>query len=190
MNYLEIKERVAKDFENYQSRYMHMLEVVDMALKINKHFNFNLDEEKIKIVGILHDYTKRYSFEESLEIIKVLPKEEQEIWNKSEVVIHCVTSSIIVKEKFGINDPEMLDAIKYHTTGYPNMTMLAKVLYVADAIEATRVYDGVEVLRKTVFEDFNKGLLLIMETTLKHLKEKGLYINPYTLEAYNYYKEA
>ena len=78
MNYLEIKGMVAKDFENYQSRYMHMLEVVDMALKINKHFNFNLDEEKIKIVGILHDYTKRYSFEESLEIIKVLPKEEQE----------------------------------------------------------------------------------------------------------------
>ena len=90
----------------------------------------------------------------------------------------------------GIDDEEMLDAIKYHTTGYPNMTILGKVLYVADAIEATRSYDGVEVLRKAVFEDFNKGLLLIMETTLKHLKEKGLYINPYTLEAYNYYKEA
>ena len=98
MNYLEIKERVAKDFENYQSRYLHMLEVVDMALKINKHFNFNLDEEKIKIASILHDYTKKYSFEESLEIIKNLPLEEIEIWNKSKEVIHSVTSSIIIKD--------------------------------------------------------------------------------------------
>ena len=57
MNYLEIKERVAKDFENYQSRYLHMLEVVDMALKINRHFNFNLDEEKIiyKVKNIKFD---------------------------------------------------------------------------------------------------------------------------------------
>lgn len=189
MNYLEIKEQVKKDFINYESRYLHMLEVVKMALKINECFNFKIDEEKIKIAGILHDYTKRYSFSESMEIIKVLPLDEQNIWNKSEVVIHSVTSSIVVQDKFGINDQEILEAIKYHTTGYPNMSMLSKVIYVADAIEETRKYPGVERLREKVFEDFNKGMLLIMETTLSHLKEKGLYINPYTLSAYNYYKE-
>lgn len=189
MTYLEIKEIVKNDFLDYESRYLHMLEVEKMALKLNKYFNFNLDEEKIKIASILHDYTKKYSFEKSLDIIKVLPKEEIEIWNKSKEVIHSVTSSIIVKEKFNIVDEEILNAIKYHTTGYPNMDLLTKVIYVADAIEETRKYDGVKYLRDEVFKDFNKGMLLIMERTLEYLKEKNQYVNPYTIEAYKYYRE-
>lgn len=189
MNYLEIKKIVKQDFCGYESRYFHMLEVEKMALKLNKYFNFNLDEEKIKIASILHDYTKKYSFEESLEIIKNLPLEEIEIWNKSKEVIHSVTSSIIIKDKFGIDDEEIINAIKYHTTGYPNMGLLTKVIYVADAIEETRKYDGVNLLREEVFKDFNKGMLLVMEKTLTYLKETNQYVNPYTIAAYNYYKE-
>lgn len=191
MDYELIKKTVKEKFrysEKSFKRFNHMEEVVTMALFLNKRFDFKVDENKIKIAGILHDYTKELPFEESLKIVeKYLSGKELEIAKKSESVIHSFTAYYVVKEEFGIVDEEILKAILYHTTGAPKMSKLAELIFVADAIEETRTYTGVEDLRNAVIKDFYQGMLLIIETTLKHLKEKGWYINPKTIDTYNYY---
>lgn len=191
MDYDLIKAQVQEKFsanEKSLKRFNHMEEVVKMALFLNKRFGFNVDENKIKIAGILHDYTKELTFQEAIKVIeKYLTGEELVIAKKSESVIHSITAYYIVKMELKIDDEEILQAILYHTTGSPQMSKLAELIFVADAIEETRSYKGVELLREAVLQDFYQGMLLIIETTLKHLKEKGWYINPKTIDTYNYY---
>lgn len=192
MEYDLIKEKVKNKFsysENSLKRFNHMEEVVKMALFLNKHFDFKVPEEKIKIAGLLHDYTKELTFEESIKIVeKYLSGEELEIAKKSKSVIHSITAYYVVKDELGITDEEIRRAILYHTTGAPKMTKLEELIFVADAIENTRTYAGVDDLRRAVLKNFYQGLLLIIKTTLKHLKEKGGYINPKTIDTYDYYR--
>lgn len=192
MDYEYLKEKVKKEYSDSESnlkRFYHMEEVVQMALMLNEYFNFCVDENKIKIAGILHDYTKKKSFKEAIKIVeKYLKGEELEIAKKSESVIHSITAYFIVQEEFDIKDQEILDAILYHTTGSPKMSKLAELIYVADAVEQTRTYPGAKELRQIVLKDFYQGMIAIIKTTLKHLKDKGWYINPKTLETYDYYR--
>ncbi len=191
MEYELIKEKVKNKFsssENSLRRFNHMEKVVEMALFLNEHFDFKVPEEKIKIAGILHDYTKELTFEESIKIVeRYLSGKALEEAKKAKSVIHSITAYYVVKDELGINDEEIRKAILYHTTGAPKMTKLEELIFVADAIENTRTYTGVEELREAVLKDFYQGLLLIVETTLNHLKEKGWYINPKTIDTYNYY---
>ncbi|MBQ8293588.1 MAG: bis(5'-nucleosyl)-tetraphosphatase (symmetrical) YqeK [Bacilli bacterium] len=185
MNFEEIKEKVKIKFKD-NPRYKHMEEVVNMALKLNHQFG--VDVEKIKLAGILHDYTKEMTLDESVAYLtKYLSNEELLEAKKYPSVIHSITAYYAVQIEFGITDEDILKAILYHTTGNPHMTKLQELIFVADAIEETRTYNGVEEIRKAVLEDFYQGMLLMMEKTLTHLKEKGWYINPKTQETYDYY---
>ena len=147
MDYEIIKEKVKKEYSDNEinlKRFYHMEEVVKMALMLNRRFNFGVDENKIKVAGILHDYTKKKTFEESIKIVeKYLEDEALEIAKKSESVIHSITAYFVVQEDFGIKDLEILDAILYHTTGSSQMTKLSELIYVADSVEETRTYNNV-----------------------------------------------
>lgn len=192
--YYRIRKRVYEKFSNTPEdlkRFNHMEEVVKMALYLKDMYEdkFNIDYEKIKIAGILHDYTKNMSFEEAVEYLKTkINKEELEEAKKAPSVIHSITAYYLVQEELGINDEEILKAILHHTTGSPNMSPLEELIFVSDAVELTRTYEGVEEIRKRVYEDFYEGMLYMIEQTLIHLKEKGWYINPKTIETYEYYK--
>lgn len=192
--YYRIRKRVYEKFSNSPEdlkRFNHMEEVVKMALYLKDMYEdkFNIDYEKIKIAGILHDYTKNMSFEEAVEYLKTkINKEELVEAKKAPSVIHSITAYYLVQEELGINDEEILKAILHHTTGSPNMSPLEELIFVSDAVELTRTYEGVEEIRKRVYEDFYEGMLYMIEQTLIHLKEKGWYINPKTIETYEYYK--
>ena len=192
--YYRIRKRVYEKFSNSPEdlkRFNHMEEVVKMALYLKDMYEdkFNIDYEKIKIAGILHDYTKNMSFEEAVEYLKTkINKEELEEAKKAPSVIHSITAYYLVQEELGINDEEILKAILHHTTGSPNMSPLEELIFVSDAVELTRTYEGVEEIRKRVYEDFYEGMLYMIEQTLKHLKEKGWYINPKTMDTYEYYR--
>ncbi len=193
--YYRIRKKVYEKFSHNGEdlkRFEHMEEVVKMALYLKDMYGdrFDIDYEKIKIAGILHDYTKNMPFEEAVEYLKKhLTFDELEDAKKAPSVIHSITAYYLVQEELEINDEEILKAILHHTTGSPNMSKLEELIFVADAVELTRTYDGVEEIRKRVYEDFYKGMLYMIEQTLKHLKEKGWYINPKTIETYEYYKK-
>jgi nicotinate-nucleotide adenylyltransferase len=92
---------------------------------------------------------------------------------REEKLLHSITGALIAKTEFGVSDA-VAEAIKWHTTGKARMTTLEKVVYLADYIEATRDFPGVEKLRKTAFEDIDKAMIMGLEMTIDDLKSRGI----------------
>lgn len=171
-------------------RFKHSLGVMEMALKLNEHYYYGVNVNKIKEASLLHDITKNLSDEENLEIIKkylpnLLTKEllmVPQIW-------HSFTGAVIAKIKYNIDDEEVLRAIFYHTTGRSNMSDLEKLIFLSDYTELGRVGKYFECVRALSFENIDKAIVVMLEEQFKYLKGKNLTVYPLSVETYNYYKE-
>ena len=131
------------------------------------------DTQKARIAALLHDCAK-YLPDETLlarshDEVKILP------------VLHAEVGAIVAEERFGVTDPDILRAIRLHTTGDAGMTTLDKVVYLADMIEPGRDYPGVEELRRE--HDLDKATLLALRRSLIHITERGFAVHPATLRA-------
>ena len=102
-------------------------------------------------------------------------------------LLHAKTGAALARDVFGVDD-EIYNAILWHTTGKPDMTVLEKVIYLADFIEPTRDFPGVDALRRTVWEDLDRGLLMGLEMTVEEMEEMGNPIHINTLAARDYLK--
>src|SRR5699024_5500398 len=100
-------------------------------------------------------------------------------------LIHGPLGFKIARQEYGVKDIEVLNAIKYHTTGRKNMTVLDKIIYISDYIEPKRNFEGVEKIRQMAYKDLNKSVLLAMENTIRFLIEKGWLIHPDTIKSRN-----
>ena len=100
-------------------------------------------------------------------------------------ILHGVLGACEAQSKFGIYDPEILDAVKYHTTGKGNMSMLAKIIYIADYIEPNRDFDGVRELRSLAYRDIDEAIIKGIDDTIKDLIKRGLLLHPDTIHARN-----
>ena len=94
-------------------------------------------------------------------------------------LLHAPVGSWLLEHELGIDDPEVLYAVKIHTTGAADMTLLAKIIYLADYIEPGRSHPGVDVIRELAFQDFNKALLGAVDSTIKYVLEKGISSPPF-----------
>ena len=112
--------------------------------------------------------------------------ELDEITLKSPQVLHGFVGAIVAKEKFGIEDEMVLDAVKYHTLAKRDMSTLEKIIYIADYIEPGRDFPGVEELREITREDLDKGVLKGLENTILFVIKQGNLIHPLTIEARNF----
>ena len=110
-----------------------------------------------------------------------------ELEQKALKLLHAKTGAAIARDVFGVDD-EIYNAILWHTTGKPDMTVLEKVIYLADFIEPTRDFPGVDALRRTVWEDLDRGLLMGLEMTVEEMEEMGNPIHVNTLAARDYLK--
>ena len=106
-----------------------------------------------------------------------------------DAVVHQYLGEYIAKTELNITDEDILSAIKYHTTGRANMSLLEKVIYIADLIEPSRRFLGVEELRKAVYNNFEKGFKICLEEIVEFLKKDGGNVFSLTLEAAAYYLE-
>lgn len=160
-----------------EKRLVHTANVVIAAL--SKAKECGLDQEKVKVSATLHDcakyldYTKVNGFE--------LPD------GVPEPVIHAFLGAFVAENVLGIKDQEILDAIKYHTSGKANMTTLGKLIFVADMVEKGRNYDGVEQLRQYYKGDLNDCFIHCLKEEMIHLINKKQYIYHETLNAFDYY---
>ena len=160
---------------------MHTLRVVIYALKfVDK---LKLDYNKVFIASLLHDCAKNNINYGYIYNNKLVPLD-----SKNTPIAHAFCGSIVAKEKYGITDTEILDAIFCHSTAKPNMTNLAKLVYSADMLEEGRDFDGVEKLREKFDKDFDRGFIACLEKTVLHLQKENKEIYPLTIDAYNYYK--
>ena len=123
------------------------------------------DAEAAAEAAILHDCTKKAGLEEQLFLCEKYGYAPDSMEQQSEKLLHAKTAAALAVAEFGVS-AEVADAIRWHTTGKPDMTQLEKILYLADYIEPTRSFEGVEPLRKLAYEDLDRAMLLGLEMSL------------------------
>ena len=182
-NFNELKEIVKSKMS--LKRFTHTLGVVEMSEKLAKIYN--ADIEKCKVAALLHDICKEMDMEYIKNICKnnfMNELSEEDLENNE--ILHGFAGSYYVKTELGINDKEILNAIKYHTVGAKNMTLVEKIVYIADAIEYERNYPSVVEIREETFKNLDKGILMEIEHKEKYLESIGKKSHPNT---YKFKKE-
>lgn len=183
---LSIKEMNLYLKENLmEKRYIHILGVVETAKELAK-IN-GISEEKAEIAALAHDVAKNLSKEKMKEIMKennitisALEENNSNLW-------HSIIAPIEAKAKLGIEDEEILDSIRWHTTGKENMSILTKIIYIADMIEPNRNFNGIEELRKITFDNLDAGVYSGLTHNIEFLLTKNLLIDENTIKARNYF---
>ena len=151
-------------------------------------FIHGADYDKALIAGLLHDCAKYVSNDKK--ITKCLKRNlsVSECERNNPELLHAKLSAAYAKEKYGIEDEEILSAITYHTTGRPGMTLLEKIIYIADYIEPNRnLLPEMDEIRVEAYTDLDKCLLHILKNCVEYLDRKGSFIDPVTRETYEYY---
>ena len=143
-----------------------------------------LDEDSI-IAALLHDCTKKLDMDEQLALCRHYGIPLDELEQKALKLLHSKTGAAIARDVFAVDD-DVYSAILYHTTGKPDMTLLEKIIYLADYIEPTRDFPGVEALRRTVYEDLDRGLLMGLTMTIDEMEEMGNPVHHMTRDARDY----
>lgn len=166
-------------------RLVHSKNTALVALSLNRNFCPKIDEDKVLLAGLLHDVGKMYDKTELPKNIKnVIPSD-----SIGTPVQHQFVSAEIVKNDFHISDEDVLNAIRFHTTGRENMSQFEKLIYVSDLISYERNFQGVESLRKAVYNDFEKGFITCLTYSRDYVVETGRAVYPLTDKAINFYKE-
>lgn len=169
-----------------ERRYKHSKRVAKTALQMAEIFN--ADEGKCYLAGILHDYSKYDELGEMYQVVTKYKLNPKLLGFKSEI-LHGPVAAVMMREQYGVDDEEIFQAIKNHTTGRAHMVLVEKIIFVADYIEPKRTQPGVEKIRKIVFEQKNLDLAVyeITKANLEHLISKNRSIYQNTVECYNYY---
>ena len=166
-------------------RLVHSKNTALVALSLNRNFCPKIDEDKVLLAGLLHDVGKMYDKTElPKNIINAIPSD-----SIGTPVQHQFVSAEIVKNDFHISDEDVLNAIRFHTTGRENMSQFEKLIYVSDLISYERNFQGVESLRKAVYNDFEKGFITCLTYSRDYVVETGREGYPLTDKAINFYKE-
>ena len=177
----EIKLYLKANLE--EKRYIHISGVADTAKKLAK-LN-GVSEEKAEIAGLAHDVAKNLSKVKMKEIINEHNIVLSEVEENNANLWHSIIGPIEAKDKLGIEDEEILDAIRWHTTGKEHMSILMKIIYIADMIEPSRNFEGVEDIRKVTFEDLDMGVYYGLTRSIEFLLTKNLLIDENTMRARN-----
>lgn len=164
-------------------RCAHVLGTAATAVKLAE--KYGADAHRAEVAGLLHDCTKKLSMAEQLALCERYGIVLDELEKKALKLLHAKTGAALARDVFGVDD-EIYNAILWHTTGKPNMTVLEKVIYLADFIEPTRDFPGVDTLRRTVWENLDRGLLMGLEMTVEEMQEMGSPIHVNTLTARDY----
>ena len=169
-------------------RYEHSLGVAEMARELAERFA--CDPEKAYVAGLLHDCAKCIPNAKKLKICNQQHIPVSEVEKKSPYLLHARLGAYIAKEKYNVTDPEILSAIEFHTTGKPEMTMLEKIIFIADYIEPMRSKAAnLPEIRKLAFQDIDRAVFETMRDTIQYLNEEKTCLDNQTVVAYNYYKK-
>ncbi|WP_124727872.1 bis(5'-nucleosyl)-tetraphosphatase (symmetrical) YqeK [Staphylospora marina] len=164
------------------SRWEHTLRVRDTAVAMARREGE--DPARAEIAAILHDYCKFWPEDELRRRIRVhnLPEDlldyNPELW-------HGPVAAEVVREEFGIADVDILNAIRYHTSGRPGMSRLEKIIWLSDVIEPGRRHPGVDEVRKLAEHDLDRAVLKAMDNTIRFLLDRSWKVYPLTLLARN-----
>ncbi|HIF1703588.1 TPA: bis(5'-nucleosyl)-tetraphosphatase (symmetrical) YqeK [Enterococcus faecium] len=167
-----------------EQRFKHVLGVEETAVALAK--KYGASPEKASIAALTHDYAKERPDEE-FKMVIVRDGFDPELLNYNNAIWHGLVGASFVERKLGITDAEILHAIRVHTTGAAKMSLLDKIIYVADYIEPGRDFPGVQDARAIAWADLDEAVAFETKHTLAHLLAQEQQIYPKTIETYNYW---
>lgn len=171
-----------------QERYQHTLGVMYTCAALA--MRYDCDVEKALVAGLLHDCAKCMPNEKKLKICKKHNIEVTRAEQDNPFLLHAKVGAFLARDKYGVEDEDILNAIRYHTTGTTNMTLLEKITYIADYIEPWRnKAPNLDTVRSLAFVDIDKALYVIFRDTLQYLQHTGNEIDQTTRIAYEFYYE-
>ena len=166
-----------------ERRYNHCVNVSIEAVRLAK--KYGADVEKAEVAGILHDITKEVDFEKQLQIIHSGDIILTDVEKKAKKLWHAISGSVYIQKELGITDKDIINAIRYHTTARANMSLLEKVIFLADFTSAERDYPDVDVIRAKTEESLEEGMLYGIRFTLNKLLSIDGCLSIDAVEAYN-----
>ena len=170
---------VALSYLKYK-RIPHVLGTEQEAIRLAERYG--ADVEKARVAALLNDCTKKLDMEQQLALCRRYGIRLDELEQKALKLLHAKTGAAIARDVFGV-DEEIYSAIWWHTTGHANMTLLEKIIYLADYIEPSRDFPGVDKLRGVCYKDLDEGLLLGLEMSIEEMTNMGNPVHHATIEA-------
>ena len=162
-----------------ESRYRHSLGVEDMAVRLAK--TWGADIEKARFAGRYHDIAKNFDEERMDCCIKKYGLPEELLGNNA--LAHSKVAAAILQNEFGVDDEDILNAVRYHTTGRSGMSLLEELVFVADAVEDNRTYNDLKYYQQLAETDLDRACFEILEFTIWFLESKERDIHKDTIEA-------
>lgn len=184
-NIEEYKEIIRARLSDY--RYHHSICVAKCAKELAK--KYGADEEKAEVAGILHDICKEAPNEEQLTIIEKSGYKITDFEKGNHKFYHQLSGAAYAKLFLGIEDEEILSAIRYHTTGKRDMSLMDEIVYLADFISEDRDYEDIDKIRQESELGKEHGLLYATRYTIVSVINKGKQLHPDTVELYNWLLE-
>ncbi len=180
--YRELKKRAIDYIESGLSdkRIEHTYAVTDEAVKLAEHYG--ADPMKVEIAALLHDMARSMPVEAMNMYVKHLGLPER--YKDNPNLSHSKIGAELAAKELGIDDEEILNGISYHTTGRANMSLIEKIVFLADAIEPGRSYPGADEIRKLVYEDIDAACACSLEGTIEFIASKGEYLDEDTVKAF------
>ena len=175
-----IRDDLKKRLSEY--RYEHSIRVAEMARKLASFYGEN--EEDAYLAGLVHDVAKEFTEEENLYWLERYGLSKELLYSKFRRVVHSEVGSVVVKELYGVDD-RIAQAVLYHTVGNVQMSLLDKIVFVADKIELGKDYPGILEERKMAFQDIDETLILCLVNNQKKLESNGKEMHPDSLVLLN-----
>ena len=180
-NIEEIKKILRKNLG--EKRYLHCLNVAKKAVELAE--KYGADTKKAEVAGLLHDITKEFSEKEHMDLMNKYGEKFSDVEKNVEKLWHAVSGYVFIKNELGITDPDILNAVRFHTTGRSSMSLLEKVIFIADFISEDRSYDGVEKIRESAKISLDNAIFEGTSFTINCLIKEGAKIDLGTIMAYN-----
>lgn len=168
-----------------EKRKKHTYGVAETARRLANRYGAS--EDKAKSAALFHDMFR--SAPQEVLNMYVRQLELDGVYLDNANLAHGPIAAVIMERDYGIEDPDMINAVRYHTTGRAGMSPLEKVLYLADAIEPGRAYPGVEQARKLAEESLDRACLFSMERSITYIRQRGLFLHQDTINARDHLKE-
>ena len=161
-------------------RSAHVRGTEEEAVRLARRWG--ADEEKARRGAILHDCTKYLNMEEQLQLCKKYGIVLDDLERQAVKLLHAKTGACVARDVYGVSD-DVYEAIFWHTTGRADMSLLEKILYIADYMEPNRDFPGVERLRELAYRDLDQAVLAGNEMSIQEMKERGLPVHPNTVRS-------
>lgn len=185
-NLLKMQKKLKKYIDG--ARYTHTLGVMYTAASLAMCHGADL--EQAQIAGLLHDCAKCIPNDKKLKLCKEHNIPVSDIERNSPYLLHSSLGAYLAKEKYDVKEPEILSAIACHTTGKPDMTLLEKIIFLADYIEPGRnKAENLPQIRRLAFEDLDLAVYTTLRDTLTYLEKEKACLDNQTVLAYNYYRQ-